>query len=70
MTLKLPQELIDKIDALPNNTAGFRHQWTKEEDAILLYAWPTKKHSDVSKLVHMGEDACRRRYAELTHNGV
>lgn len=58
---------LERLEALEDAQSGARrHQWTDEEDAILLRYWPVKRKEEVAAILGYGQEMCRRRYRELT----
>ena len=59
-------EKLALFDALPDKTRGSKETpWTKEEEAILLRYWNSKRQADIAKALGRGLHVCRRRYEKL-----
>lgn len=68
MKVDIDPATLEQLEALEDRTGGVRgHQWTPEEDAILLAYWPSKRQKDVAAIVGMCSDLCRERYRKITH---
>lgn len=64
--VKIPPELLEKIEALPDAHVGNQPKvWTPEEDAIILRYWKQKRKADLAEILCVNEKLLRRRYREL-----
>ena len=57
--------LFQALSELPSGLNKNR-VWTKEEDEALLEFWPKKRKDDISRVLGVCVQNCRKRYLELT----
>jgi len=64
--VEISAEMAAKLEALEDaHPGGPKHQWTAEEDAVLLKYWRIKRQVDVAELLGLDDNTCRYRYRDL-----
>jgi hypothetical protein len=63
--ITIPEDLQERLDALPNKANPVWRVWTPEMDAALLKYWPIKRHIDVAKALNISAGIALKRYREL-----
>ena len=67
VTVDIDPRLLDELEALPDAAGGaLRHEWTAEEDAVLLKYWKSKRQVDVARILGLAANTCRERWRQLT----
>lgn len=66
VAVDIDPRMLEELDALPDSRGVLRHEWTPEQDAVLLKYWTVKRQVDVARVLGMCTNSCRDRYRELT----
>lgn len=65
-SVNIPQDLMEKFEALPQGGSSNKgKEWTGEEDALLLRYWPVKNKEAVAKALGVHRNTAFKRYREL-----
>jgi DNA-directed RNA polymerase specialized sigma24 family protein len=64
--VEIPAELLAELEALPAPAQTKKMLWSKEQDAVLLKFWQSRRKSDVARILGRHENTCRKRHEYLT----
>lgn len=62
----IPDDLLKKLEAMPNKRNNRFCEWKDWEDAILLKYWYVKRQKDIAETLGRAINICRDRHQLLT----
>lgn len=70
VTVEVDADLVKRFEELPpGSDSRVGHQWTDEEDALLLKYWPVKNHQEIARILNVSATTALKRYRKLTRAG-